>query len=102
MRIALFKTVKPKKFQYSPRFYDPAKEERARRRAALGLDKTLSKEENLRMKMESRWRRNTETQSSPYNKLRILIYATVVIVSLYAVFFTDMIETFLRAFGVGN
>lgn len=103
MRFTMFKTVKPKSFNYTPRFYDPDKEERERRKAALGLDNTLSDSEKLRARMDARWRRNKkEAVENPYRNLSLIIYVLVIGFGVYYIFFTDLIYTFLRAFGIGK
>jgi len=103
MRFTLFKAVKPKPFIYTPRFYDPDKEAAEKRKAALGLDNTLSESEKLRLRMEQRWRRNKNQPSDhPFRSISLLIYIGVIGFDVYFNFFTDFIDKLLRAFGVGN
>lgn len=100
MRFTLFKTPQPKKFNYHPRFYDPKKEEWERRKAELGLNSSLTKEERLRLQM-SRWRR---TQSDGGNKtariLTYFFYGVFIVGSIYVILFTNLIENFLALFGL--
>ncbi len=103
MRLTLFKTIKPKKFNYSPRFYDPDKEALEKRKAALGLDSNLSDSEKLRLKMDQRWRgAKNQAQPNPFRNISLLIYIGVIGFGVYFIFFTDFINKLLRAFGVGN
>ncbi len=102
MRFTMFKTVKPKQFKYVPRFYNPDKEALEKRKAALGLDSSLNEEEALRSRIHARWKRNQKDSfSDPYKKLSLVIYVGIILTGLYFILFTDIIETFLRAFGVG-
>jgi hypothetical protein len=103
MKFVMFKTSKPKKFQYIPRFYNPDKEALEQRKAALGLESELSEREKLRLKLDSKWRKNNANSfENPYRKMSLIIYGVVIVTGLYFIFFTDMIDTFLRAFGVGK
>jgi hypothetical protein len=103
MKFIMFRTAKPKKFNYIPRFYDPDKEALERKKAALGLETQLSEQEKLRMKLNARWRKNNnEDFSNPYRRMSFIVYGVIILTGLYFIFFTDMIDNFLRAFGVGN
>ncbi|KAF0130647.1 MAG: hypothetical protein FD155_1457 [Bacteroidetes bacterium] len=103
MGLFMFKTPKPKKFQYIPRFYNPEKEALEHRKAALGLESELSDHEKLRLKLNSTWRKkNSDSFENPYRRMSMIVYAVVIVTGLYFIFFTDMIDTFLRAFGVGK
>lgn len=100
MRFTLFKTPQPKKFNYHPRYYDPKKEEWERRKAELGYDSGLTKEEKLRLRM-SRWKKGeTAGGSNTARFLTYLIYGIFIIGSIYVILFTNLIENFLALFGV--
>ena len=104
MRIVSFKTPKPKSFKYLPRYYDPKKEELQKRRAALGLDNTLSHNEGLKLQMSKRWNRGAvdEERSVLSRVVSYLIYTIFIGGSIYFILFTDIIEKMLRTFGVTN
>ena len=34
--------------------------------------------------------------------MSLIVYGVIILTGLYFIFFTDMIDNFLRAFGVGN
>ena len=104
MKLISFRTPKPKSFNYTPRYYDPEKEKLERRKAELGLDSELSHNEQLKLRMSRRWGRNVQKdERSPLSKLvSYLVYATIVVGSIYFILFTDVIENMLRAFGVTN
>ena len=104
MRIVSFRTPKPKSFKYSPRYYDAKKEELERRKAAMGLDTSLSHNEELRLRMSKRWSTSKidEGRSTLSKVVKYLIYATFIGGSVYFIMFTNIIEKMLQAFGVTN
>lgn len=101
MRIVFFKIPKAKKFSYEPRYYDAKKEEWERRKVELGYDSKLSKEEQIRLKMSSRWLRNTDTSNrKSIRLLTYFVYAVFILGSIYVVLFTNLIENLLTLFGL--
>ena len=51
MGFNFFNAPKPRTFNYTPRYYDPAKEALEKKKAAMGLDSKLSEEEKRRMRI---------------------------------------------------
>ncbi|MBC8320660.1 MAG: hypothetical protein H8E34_08050 [Bacteroidetes bacterium] len=104
MRIVSFRTPKPKSFKYSPRYYDPKKEELEKKKAAMGFDNSLSHNEEFRLRMSKRWTRGNIVDEKPILSriVTYLIYATFIGGSIYFILFTDIIEKMLSAFGVTN
>jgi hypothetical protein len=101
MRLVFFKTPKPKRFNFQPRYFDPKKDEWERRKAELGYDSKLSKEEQLRLRMSSRWTHPVENSPSKTEQLiRYFIYAAFILGSIYVILFTGLVENFLALFGV--
>lgn len=101
MKFSFFYTKAPKQFGYRPRYYNPEKEAREKRKAEMGLESELSKEEELRMKMSSRWKRNDNAEfEDKFKKTKFLIYTIVILAGIYVVFFTDVIDNIIRGFGV--
>lgn len=101
MRLVFFRTPKAKKFSYQPRHYDAKKEEWERRKAELGYDSELSNEEQIRLKMSSRWLRNTDTSSRRSTRLlTYFIYTVFILGSIYVILFTNLIENLLAMFGL--
>lgn len=98
----MFRTSSPRRFVYKPRYYNPEKEAIEKRKAELGLDAKLSEEEKLRLRMSSRWRRSEQTSGLPAMRYTFIIYAIVILGGVYVVFFTDLIDNLIRAFGVGK
>ncbi len=101
MRLVFFRTPTARKFSYQPRHYDAKKEEWERRKVELGYNSELSKEEQIRLKMSSRWQRNTVTSDSMSTRLlTYFAYAVFILGSIYVILFTNLIEHFLALFGL--
>ncbi len=102
MRIVSFRTPKPKSFKYTPRYYDPKREELEKRKAALGLDSTLSHNDGLKLRMSKRWKHGSvDNEKSILSRVvTYLIYAIFIGATIYIIMFTDIIEKMLRSFGV--
>lgn len=101
MRFTLFKTPKAKKFNFPSRYYDPQKEEWERRKAELGYDSKLNRNERIRLQMSKRWERKSFGSNTTQRIISYSIYAFVILGGLYVIFFTNLIENFLTLFGVG-
>ena len=102
MRIVSLKTPKPKSFNYQPRYYDAQKEELEKKRAILGVKRKLSHNDEFRLTLQKRWKRNDFDDEKPLMTriVTYLIYATFVGGTIYFILFTDIIEKMLSAFGV--
>ncbi len=103
MRFFMFRTNKPRQFNYIPRYFNPEKEAWKKRKAELNLETELSKQEELRMQIRSKWHPQQQADSySRYRKFTMIVYLGIVLLGLYLIFFTDMVENFLLAFGLGK
>lgn len=104
MRFVLFRTPTPKKFNYTPRYYDEEKERLEQRKAELGLDSTLTHSESMRFRMRKRWKGKPVDEKK--NNLSKFIYygfyGFVIIGGVYAIFFTDLVDKIVALFGVGT
>lgn len=101
MKFVLFRTNKPKKFSYRPRYFNPEKEAMERRKAELGVEQELTENEALRARMTSRWRqKNPEAFGNKYQRMSFIVYGTVILGGIYLIFFTDFIANILYAFGL--
>lgn len=102
MRIVFFKTPKAKRFNYQPRHYDAKKEEWERRKAELGYDSKLSRDEKIRLQMSNRWvHGSADPGNSKVTRLiTYFFYAAFILGSIYVIMFTDVVEKFLALFGV--
>ncbi len=102
MKLFMFRTASPRRFVYKPRYYNPDKDALEKRKAELGLDANLSDEEKLRLRMSSRWRKNEPAMGLPAMRYTFIIYAIFILGGVYVIFFTDLIDNLIRAFGVGK
>lgn len=102
MRIVFFKTPKAKKFNYQPRHYDAKKEEWERRKAELGYDSKLSRDEKIRLQMSNRWIHGSNDEGNNKTAQVITYFFTTAFIlgSIYIILFTDLVEKFLALFGV--
>lgn len=101
MRFVFFRTPKPKKFNYSPRHFDPKKEEWEHRKAELGYGSSLSREERIRLQMSKRWRGKTDPGNNAGTRLlTYFVYGFFILGSIYIILFTNLVENFLVLFGV--
>ncbi len=101
MKFVMFRTIKPRRFSYRPRHFDPDKEAMEKRRAELGVESKLSEQELLRAKMSAKWRQqNPSDFADRYKRLSMIIYGIVILVGIYVIFFTDLIDNMIRAFGL--
>jgi hypothetical protein len=101
MKIVFFKTPKPKRFNYVPRYYDQEKEEMEKRRKELGLIGEGDERENLRAAMRRRWRVDSHQRADRTSAIRVIVYLFVLFVTVYLFFFTDVIGKMLSIFS-GN
>ena len=104
MALTFFKTPKPKSFNYNPRYFDKQKDDLEKKKAILGVENKLSKDEDLRLRMSSRWGKNNldDGRSMLSKTVTYLIYATFIGLTVYFILFTEIIENMLKAFGVTN
>ena len=90
------------KFNYTPRYYNPEKEELEKRKAALGLDSKLSDNEKLRVQMRQRWGRvgddGREKRKSTAGTLRYVVIFGISAFLIYFIFFTPLVENFITMF----
>ncbi len=101
MRLVFFRTPKAKKFGYQPRYYDAKKVEWERRKAELGYQSELNNEEQLRLRMSSRWQKDIISGNKKASRLlTYLIYAVFIVGSIYVILFTNLVENFLALFGL--
>ncbi len=88
MAITFFKTPKNKQFDYKPIYYDAKKEEMEQKYGKGGKKSgEAGYEEELRGRMQARWRRNSaKTEASISNK-RLLLIIFALAFALYFLFF---------------
>lgn len=104
MRFIMFRTPKPKQFNYKPRYYDEGKEKIEQKKAEMGYESRLSHRESLRLQMSKRWHKGkSEKSSNPITQLfYYLFYIFVIFGGIYLIFFTDFVDKIVSLFGVGK
>ena len=102
MGVFMFHRPEMPKFNYTPRYYNPEKEELEKRKAALGLDSKLSDNEKLRVQMRQRWGRvgddGREKRKSTAGTLRYVVIFGIAAFLIYFIFFTPLVENFITMF----
>ncbi len=102
MKFILSRTAQPRRFSYRPRYFDSEKAALEAKKAAKGLNATLSGEEAIRARMAARWRIHDASNKSPvYKRFISLVFIFVALSTVYLIFFTEFIENMLKAFGIG-
>lgn len=96
MKIVFFSTPKAKQFDYKPRYFDIEKENRERRKKEMGLGGNKDHKSFYRGELKSRWK-NYSGGRTENKRYRILIYFIILLVSVYYIFFTDMIQNFVNS-----
>ncbi len=81
MRIVMFKTQKPKRFRFKPRYFDPEEEAAEKRRKAR--EARLSEVgQSLRDEMSKKWHRKSKRKSNAV----VLVYLALVILLIVYIF----------------
>jgi cytoskeletal protein RodZ len=84
MKFLLFKTEKPKQFEYKPRYYDPEKEALEQRKKRMGLSADQDHKEQLRIQMQYEWNRREKHRKRQRNStIRLLVFVALVILLTY-------------------
>ncbi len=88
MSITFFKTPKNKQFDYKPIYYDAKKEEMERKYGKGGKKSgEQGYEEELRERMQSRWRRSSATRDALSSARRLILIIFGLAIALYFLFF---------------
>ena len=105
MKLVFFKRPKHKQFSYKPRYWDPEAEELERRKQQLesysGDSRTNEEiKQDLKRDMDTRWRRkHSSTEAGKSNPwMKIFIYALIIFLGIYFIFFTGFINNMVRIF----
>ena len=104
MKIVFFKRPKHKQFNYKPRYWDPEKEEFERRKRELDGDQpprsTEEVKEDLKRQIDRQWRRRQDPESIGRSDkwTKIFIYALIIFLGIYFIFFTSFINNLVSFF----
>jgi len=86
MALTFFKTPRNKQFNYKPVYYDKKKEEREKRQKAALEEDNKNYEQALRERLQTRWKRTSETRSRRAASQRLVVIFVVMFVLLYLIF----------------
>ncbi len=103
MRFVTFRTPKPKRFSYKPRYFDEDKEAMEKRKAELGYDSELPHRESLRLQMSKKWKKGGHDDYGRSRLSQFMSYTFILLIivgGIYLLFFTDFIEKLLALFGI--
>ena len=100
MKFVLFRTSKPKAFEYKPLYYDAEKEKREQRRKELGLDDGDTDHRSFfRGELQSKWRRGGDGNKKG-SRRRTIIYMAILLLAVYYIFFTDFVQKIVNSISV--
>jgi len=87
MKIVFFRTPKPKRFSYPPRYYDEEKERWEQRKKELGL--AGAGKADFSSRISSNWKRFRKSDHTRKKKaeMTVIIYLFIVAALIYLVFF---------------
>lgn len=88
--MSFFKTPKPRRYEYKPRFYDPKKEELEQLKAKYGPieGESYKRRINFRQAMQEK---KDEKMKKPIPVFRIILIASILMIALY--FLLTYVET---------
>ena len=102
MGFNFFHAPKPRTFNYTPRYYDPAKEALEKKKAAMGLDSKLSEEEKRRIRIRKGFgyaqEEMEEKRQSGFKGIRNVVFIGSIVLLVYLIFGTPVIENFIEMF----
>jgi predicted nucleic acid-binding Zn ribbon protein len=79
----MFKTEKPKQFEYKPRYYDPEKDALEQKRRKMGLSDKQTHSEQLRAQMQYEWSRRKDLRRRQRNStIKLFIFIALVVLML--------------------
>jgi ferric-dicitrate binding protein FerR (iron transport regulator) len=83
LKFSMFKTAKPKQFEYKPRYYDPEKEAMEQKRKERGLSDKQTHSEQLRARMQYEWsRRKDRRRRQRNNTIKLFVFIALVVLIL--------------------
>ena len=102
MGFNFFHAPKPRTFNYTPRYYDPAKEALEKKKAAMGLDSKLSEQEKRRMRIRRGFGYSPEEMEEKrkfgFKGMRYVVLFGLTAFITYLIFGTPVIENFIEMF----
>lgn len=97
MKLVFLNRPKNKRFEYKPLYYNKDQDQRDRRARELGLE--IGKKEHssfFKGELQRGWRAKKSTKSK--NKTtRSLLYFILLLVAIYYIFFTDIVQNMVTS-----
>ena len=87
MKVTFFKTPKPKRFAYPPRYYNEEKERWEQRKKELGLSE--GGKSDFRTQVSANWKRFRKSDNTRKKRaeMSVLVYLFIVAILVYFIFF---------------
>lgn len=84
-----FRTPKPRRFKYPPRYYDEEKERLERRKKELGIGNQSDTGGSQRADLSGEWQRLRRRDSTrrKSTQISVLVYLIIAAILLYFIFF---------------
>lgn len=100
MSFYIFHTPKPRKFNYTPRYFDPNQEALEKKKAAMGLDSKLSEYEKRRMRIRTGFGYEPDEEVKEkvkigFKGMRYIVFFGVMGFLVYLIFGTPLLENFI-------
>jgi hypothetical protein len=98
MNIVFFKRPKPRQFNYTPIYYDPAKEAAEDRKKAMNSLQAGDPREHMRAEIKRKWKVERKGADKKNQAFRIFFYFIFAVFAIYLIFFTDMVNKLVSLF----
>ena len=103
MGFYVFHTPKPRKFNYTPRYFDPNQEALEKKKAAMGLDSKLSEYEKRRMRIRTGFGYEPEEVKEKkvkigFKGMRFVVFFGIMALFTYIIFGTPLVDNFIQMF----
>ena len=103
MGFYVFHTPKPRKFNYTPRYFDPNQETLEKKKAAMGLDSKLSEYEKRRMRIRTGFGYEPEEVKEKrvkigFKGMRFVVFFGIMAFFTYIIFGTPLVDNFIQMF----
>ena len=102
MAFSMFHAPKPRKFNYTPRYFDPNQEALEKKKAAMGLDSKLSEREKRRMRIRNAYGYDPdeykEKSKIGFKTVRFVLFFGLMFFFVYVIFETPFVERFFEMF----
>lgn len=103
MGFSMFHAPKPRKFNYTPRHFDPNQYALEKKKAAMGVDSKLSEQEKRRMRIRTGFGYDPEDFQEKrtrigFKGMRYIVFFGLIFLFVYIIFKTPLLENFFEMF----